>query len=579
MAFIEVKKNTNVNFKLLVITLILIPGFVGSASALYADLIAEEDITDMINKMEGKAVLIRTHEGTFMIELFPVDAPNHVYRFLELIKSGYYEGTFFHRLIPGFMVQGGDPNTKHPESPENIWGTGGPGYEMKNEFNTIKHVRGIVSMARGNDLDSAGSQFFIVHKDANHLNGEYTAFGRLIPGTYSLKNLDNMAKIPTGNDNDTPLDPLRSKILETSIIQWTNPGIFTPPQRVDSITRDIRMGGGIVTQYIDSKYGVTLNLPYRWDAVDISTGILGLALEPNSFNHSAAQAIEESGFIPKIFVSSEKRDPNIEGNFVINPDAFFTIKDEAEPEFLNNNLFENEDGRFAHLMTTTQTITDSSSTEPIKFKIIQIHFTDGETNYSIIYINVIDFFRYEINAFDQTVQNFKIMIDGQKRLINFASNDVYKQVIRDGREPPPGGESPFAKSEPESLLGDGGCLIATASYGSELAPQVQQLRELRDNTVLQTKSGSVFMATFNQFYYSFSPMIADYERENPAFKEVVKLAITPLLASLTLLQHTDIDSEYEMLGYGISIILLNMGMYIIAPAVLITKIRSFYKLQ
>ena len=195
------------NFKLLVITLILIPGFVGSASALYAPLIEEGDITNLIHEMEGKAVLIRTHEGTFMIELFPHDAPNHVYRFLELIKSGYYEGTFFHRLIPGFMVQGGDPNTKHPESPENIWGTGGPGYEMKNEFNTIKHVRGIVSMARGNDLDSAGSQFFIVHKDTNHLNGEYTAFGRLIPGTYSLKNLDNMAKIPTGNDNDTPLDP------------------------------------------------------------------------------------------------------------------------------------------------------------------------------------------------------------------------------------------------------------------------------------------------------------------------------------------------------------------------------------
>ena len=89
----------------------------------------------------------------------------------------------------------------------------------------------------------------------------------------------------------------------------------------------------------------------------------------------------------------------------------------------------------------------------------------------------------------------------------------------------------------------------------------------------------IFMAGFNQFYYSFSPMIADYERENPAFKEGVKLAITPLLASLTLLQHTDIDSEYEMLGYGISIILLNIGMYIIAPAVLIMKIRSFYKLQ
>mgnify|MGYP001163974825 CR=1 FL=1 len=125
----------------------------------------------------------------------------------------------------------------------------------------------------------------------------------------------------------------------------------------------------------------------------------------------------------------------------------------------------------------------------------------------------------------------------------------------------------------------GGCLIATAAFGSELDPHVQQLRELRDNTVLQTESGSVFMTGFNQFYYSFSPIIADYERENPAFKEAVKLTLTPLLTSLTLLQYVDIDSESEMLGYGISIILLNIGMYFIAPAVLITKIRSFYKLQ
>jgi hypothetical protein len=87
------------------------------------------------------------------------------------------------------------------------------------------------------------------------------------------------------------------------------------------------------------------------------------------------------------------------------------------------------------------------------------------------------------------------------------------------------------------------------------------------------------MTEFNQFYYSFSPMIADYERENPAFKEAVKLTITPLLTSLTLLQYADINSESEMLGYGIGVILLNIGMYFIAPAVLITKIRSFYKLQ
>ena len=120
----------------------------------------------------------------------------------------------------------------------------------------------------------------------------------------------------------------------------------------------------------------------------------------------------------------------------------------------------------------------------------------------------------------------------------------------------------------------GGCLIATATFGSEMAPQVQFLREIRDNTVLQTESGTSFMAGFNQFYYSFSPAIADYERENPAFKEAVKLTLTPLLTSLTLLQYADIDSESEMLGYGIGVILLNIGMYFVAPAVLIMKVKK-----
>ena len=120
----------------------------------------------------------------------------------------------------------------------------------------------------------------------------------------------------------------------------------------------------------------------------------------------------------------------------------------------------------------------------------------------------------------------------------------------------------------------GGCLIATAAFGSEIAPQVQLLREIRDDVVLQTKFGSIFMTGFNQFYYSFSPAVADYERENTTFKEAVKLTLTPLLTSLTLLQYADIDSESEMLGYGIGIILLNIGMYFAVPAVLVTKIRK-----
>jgi len=128
--------------------------------------------------------------------------------------------------------------------------------------------------------------------------------------------------------------------------------------------------------------------------------------------------------------------------------------------------------------------------------------------------------------------------------------------------------------ERESETFGGGCLIATATYGSELAPQVQQLREIRDNTLLQTESGSTFMAGFNQFYYSFSPTIADWERQNPMFKEAVNLTITPLITSLSILNYVDIDSEEEVLGYGIGIILLNVGMYFVGPTILLFKIRK-----
>jgi len=121
----------------------------------------------------------------------------------------------------------------------------------------------------------------------------------------------------------------------------------------------------------------------------------------------------------------------------------------------------------------------------------------------------------------------------------------------------------------------GGCLIATATYGSELAPQVQQLREIRDNTLLKTKSGSSFMTGFNEFYYSFSPTIADLERQNPVFKEAVKLAITPLITSLSILNYVEIDSDAEMLSYGISLIILNVGMYFVLPAIVIHRIKKF----
>ncbi len=118
----------------------------------------------------------------------------------------------------------------------------------------------------------------------------------------------------------------------------------------------------------------------------------------------------------------------------------------------------------------------------------------------------------------------------------------------------------------------GGCLIATATYGSEMAPQVQFLREIRDNQLMKTEFGISFMSGFNQFYYSFSPHVSDMERENPAFKELIKIGITPLLSTLSVMSYA--ETESEVLSFGISVILMNLGMYVALPAIVIYQIKN-----
>ncbi|MBQ27364.1 MAG: peptidylprolyl isomerase [Nitrospiraceae bacterium] len=125
-------------------------------------------------------VIIDTKFGSIEITFFPKKAPNHVENFLKLARSGFYNGTIFHRIIPGFMIQGGDPNTKDDDV--STYGTGGPGYTIKAEFNNRSHGRGILSMARSQDPDSAGSQFYIVVAASNFLDGQYTVFGKVVKG-------------------------------------------------------------------------------------------------------------------------------------------------------------------------------------------------------------------------------------------------------------------------------------------------------------------------------------------------------------------------------------------------------------
>ncbi|MBW8864020.1 MAG: peptidylprolyl isomerase [Verrucomicrobia bacterium] len=145
----------------------------------------------------GEVGVITTSEGVMVVEFYPDVAPKHVENFKTLAKKGFYDGTAFHRVIPGFMIQGGDPNTKN-ENAKDTWGQGGPGYTINAEFNPKHHARGILSMARTPDPNSAGSQFFICHADAGNLDGQYTVFGNLIKG---LDVLDKIATTPTeGSD-------------------------------------------------------------------------------------------------------------------------------------------------------------------------------------------------------------------------------------------------------------------------------------------------------------------------------------------------------------------------------------------
>ena len=133
-------------------------------------------------------VIIKTDFGSIKFSLLPDIAPETVRNFLELAKSGFYNGTLFHRVIPGFMIQGGDPNTKNPD--KSTWGQGGPGYNLKAEFNSRSHLRGIVSMARSTDPDSAGSQFFIVTSDSTFLDKQYTVFGEVVDGMEVVRSIE-----------------------------------------------------------------------------------------------------------------------------------------------------------------------------------------------------------------------------------------------------------------------------------------------------------------------------------------------------------------------------------------------------
>jgi len=518
---------------------------------------------------DDKIVVFHTEFGHLAIELFPDDAPNTVENFLKLAESDFYDKTIFHRIINGFMIQGGDPNSK--ESDQSKWGQGGTGDNLKAEFNSIKHDRGIISMARSASVHSASSQFFIVHEKSTFLDEKYTVFGRIITQE-SYDTLDKIANLET-TTKDIPLEVEKAEIKKTEVVTRSSlENILTldAPERVKgAIIEEVIVleqeeatptGDG---RYRNSEYGFSFTTQEGWmfqrgtgpnDPVLVGVGVGKDGITPY-ISFQVVETNEESFeelFAP-LLESYRELDYGVGGGIL------------SEEHYTGENRIA---GKHGIVLVATQTNhqlpdTPDNVTQYITVKFKQVILEAVHFHFIITYYNHENNFDEGLVDFDNMVNSFKTSMPSSQKFTTPESEVI---VLDDN----------FSETEEASngSQSGGGCLIATAAFGSEMAPQVQFLREIRDNIVLQTESGTSFMTAFNQFYYSFSPTIADYERENPVFKEAVKLAITPLLASLTLLQFADIDSESEMLGYGISVILLNVGMYFVIPAIFIMKIRK-----
>jgi len=502
-------------------------------------------VTNYSFAQSEQVVVLETTSGNIVIEFFPEDAPKTVGNFLNLAESGFYDGVIFHRIIKDFMIQGGDPLSKDLES-QSMWGTGDAGQNIEAEFNTIKHNRGILSMARSANPDSASSQFFIVHGDSNFLDEQYTVFGRIVTQE-SFDTLDKIALLETGS-RDVPIDPEQAKILTAKVVQRSEISDLLElddPERVlssTSITPPTPVTPPTETElepYVNNRLGIGFLAPTGW-----------LVQEPQKTSPDVPDIViigPQAGELPPVIaIGIVLTEGKTLQQFVDERKAILQPEIDAGRLFLESNNTGVINGKEAWVV---QAIGTTGEPNPVTYKTAQAVIHTFEKFYVISYTNSEEYFENYTATYENVINSFAIQGDGTQPL-SIASTDETTQ--EEG----------------------GGCLIATATFGSELAPQVQQLRELRDEIVLQTESGTAFMKQFNQFYYSFSPTIADFERENPVFKEAVKVTITPLLASLSILNHVDIDSEQEMLGYGIGIILMNIGMYFVAPIVVIHRLRK-----
>ena len=463
---------------------------------------------------EPELVVLETRAGQIAIELFWDDAPRHAANFAGLASEGFYDGTVFHRIIPGFMIQGGDPLTREGEATMARWGTGSPPGSVDQEFNDIRHVRGIVSMARSADPDSAGSQFFIVHADSGFLDGQYTVFGRVVTQE-GLDALDAIAALRTGTA-DRPVD-WQAAVVESArtapasgldLLELDAPARTAPPEVAAPPS-------AAPARYASEELGFSFKPPAGW-----------LLQEPVGENAPDVVVLMPGPDLP----------PSI--SFTVDNTRGMTLE-EITTERMEAIAPAIESGGLEVLSTLDRAVggRDASLTSAQapalggQVRFAEATVVSGERVYVIAYVSTeSDHARY--------MADYNAVLDS----VEFA-----------------GAAAP-----------GGGCLIATAAYGTELAPAVQRLREAREG-LAGTGPGAAFLSAFNHAYYAFSPAVADLERQSPELRSLVRAASAPMIHALGIVSPAQTDAQFVALGA--LALLAGAGMYAGAPAaaVLLTR--------
>jgi len=373
---------------------------------------------------DDKLVILHTRSGEIVIEFFPNFAPNHVDNFLKLTESGFYDQTVFHRVIKDFMIQGGDPKTKPGGyTSVNEWGTGDPGYMIDAEFNRIKHSRGIVSMARSSDPNSAGSQFFIVHKDSNFLDGKYTVFGR-IATQESFETLDKIALLETIPNGTIPQQWIEAEILKAEVVGRSEVPNLLNQEGPETMSGTI---GQSDSTYTNEELGISFIAPAGW-----------LIQQPEKTNPQVPDITvvgpAVSGVNSVISINSaDTEGKSIEERIAETKKSIQPLVDQGLFEFTSEERTK-INGKDAYVLEALSLLQTEETQTTVKFKEVLIR--TPEKFYTLTYTTSENGYDDNLERFNTAVNSFTILAEAQ-------------EIQTEG----------------------GGCLIATATFSSEMSPQ------------------------------------------------------------------------------------------------------------